>query len=160
KKSPPAGSKLINLPGPLYTWMGMNTQNPKLTDIRVRKAIQRAVDVDAVIAGAYGGDAPKAHGVIPLGLVRHRDASKYSYNPDEAKDLLKQAGVSGLKLSLVALNAEAEQVAAAQVIQGNLADVGIEVKVVPTDSGPFWNLGLESKGEAWKTLELWIMRYR
>ena len=26
KKSPPADAKLINLPGPLYTWMGMNTQ--------------------------------------------------------------------------------------------------------------------------------------
>ena len=26
--------------------------------------------------------------------------------------------------------------------------------------GPFWNLGLESKGEDWKTLQLWWMRYR
>jgi peptide/nickel transport system substrate-binding protein len=160
RKSPPAGGKLINLPGPLFTWMGMNTDNPKLKDIRIRKAIQRAIDVDSVIAGAYGGDAPKAHGVIPLGILGHRDSSKYSYNPDEAKDLLKQAGVSNLSLSLVALSAEAEQVAAAQIIQANLADVGIEAKVVPTDSGPFWNLGLESKGDAWKTLELWIMRYR
>ena len=160
KKNPPANAKLINLPGPLYTWMGMNTQNEKLKDIRVRKAIQRAVDVDAVLQGAYGGDAPKAYGVVPLGLVGHRESSKYSYNPDEAKDLLKQAGVSNLSLSLVALNSEAEQVAAAQIIQANLGDVGIQVKVVPTDSGPYWNLGLESKGTAWKTLELWIMRYR
>jgi peptide/nickel transport system substrate-binding protein len=32
--------------------------------------------------------------------------------------------------------------------------------VKPTDSGPFWNLGLESKGDAWKTLECWVMRFR
>jgi peptide/nickel transport system substrate-binding protein len=160
KKNPPADAKLINLPGPLYTWMGMNTQNPKLSDIRVRKAIQRAVDVASVLEGAYAGEAPKSYGVVPIGILGHRDSSKYSYNLDEAKDLLKQAGVTSLDLNLVALNSEPEQVAAAQVIQANLQDLGLNVKVVPTDSGPYWNLGLESKGDAWKTLELWIMRYR
>ena len=96
--------KLINLPGPLYTWMGMNTQNPKLSDIRVRQAIQRAIDVDSFLEGAYAGAAPTAHGVVPLGILGHRAASKYSYKPDEARDLLKQAGVSDLDLTLVALN--------------------------------------------------------
>ena len=160
KKSPPAGAKLIDLPGPLYTWMGMNTSNPKLKDIRVRKAIQRAIDVNAVIAGAYAGVSPPAYGVVPIGIVGHRDKAGFSYNPDEAKSLLKDAGVSGLQLEIVALTGEPEQVAAAQVIQANLTDVGIEAKVKPTDSGPFWNLGLESKGDAWKTLELWVMRFR
>ena len=31
---------------------------------------------------------------------------------------------------------------------------------MPLDSGPFWDLGLESKGDAWKSLELWLMEYR
>jgi len=34
------------------------------------------------------------------------------------------------------------------------------VKITPLDTGPFWNLGLESKGEDWKTLEIWLMEYR
>ena len=61
KKSPPADAKLINLPGPLYTWMGMNTQNPKLNDIRVRQAIQRAIDVEFHPGGRLcrlGADGP------------------------------------------------------------------------------------------------------
>ena len=49
---------------------------------------------------------------------------------------------------------------ASQIIQTNLADVGIKVEIIPLDSGPFWNLGLESQGEDWKTLQLWMMRYR
>ena len=49
---------------------------------------------------------------------------------------------------------------AAQVVQANLADVGIKVDIIPLDSGPFWNLGLESKGDEWKTLQMWWMRYR
>jgi peptide/nickel transport system substrate-binding protein len=159
-KKPPANAKLVKLPSPLYTWLGMNTQNPKLKDIRIRKAIQRAVDVDSVLQGAYGGIAPKAHGVVPVGILGHRDASKFSYNPDEARDLLKQAGASNLALDIKVLSGETAQVTAGQIIQANLSDVGLQAKITPVDSGPYWNLGLESKGDAWKTLELWIMRFR
>jgi peptide/nickel transport system substrate-binding protein len=159
KKSMPAGAKLIETPGPFYSWIGMNTDHPLLKDIKVRKAIQRAIDVDAILQGAYAGVSPKAFGCIPIGILGHREAAKYSYNPEEAKALLKEAGVSGLKLELKTLN-QTERIAACQIIQANLADVGIEVTIIPLDSGPFWNLGLESKGEDWKSLQLWIMQYR
>ena len=99
------------------------------------------------------------HGIVPLGITGNRSVSKYSYNPDEARALLAEAGVSGLELELKTLN-EAYRVTAAQIVQANLADVGITLTITPVDSGPFWNLGLESKGEDWKTLELWWMRYR
>ena len=52
-----------------------------------------------------------------------------------------------------------ERILAATIIQANLADVGINVTVLPLDSGPFWEMGQESKGEVWKDLEIWIMRY-
>ena len=71
----------------------------------------------------------------------------------------KEAGVSDLALEFKTLN-EAYRVTAAQIVQANLADVGIKVDIIPLDSGPFWNLGLESKGDEWKTLQMWWMRYR
>ena len=110
----------MKLPSPLYTWLGCNTQNPKFTDIRVRKAIQRAVDVGSVLEGAYGGIAPQAHGVVPEGVLGYRDKSKFSYNVDEAKDLLKQAGVSNLAVDIKVLTGETAQVTAGQIIQANL----------------------------------------
>ena len=155
----PAGAKLENLAGPYYTWIGLNTQHEKLKDIRVRKAIQRAIDVKSILDAAYGGIAPVAHGIVPMGVTGHRTASKYSYNPDEARALLAEAGVSDLTLEFKTLN-EAYRVTAAQIVQANLADVGIKLEIIPLDSGPFWNLGLESKGEEWKTLQMWWMRYR
>ena len=88
--------------------------------------------------------------------VRHRS---YKYNPDEARALLAEAGVTDLSLELKTLNQQ-DRLVASQIIQTNLADVGIKVEIIPLDSGPFWNLGLESQGEDWKTLQLWIMRYR
>jgi peptide/nickel transport system substrate-binding protein len=159
KSKPPANTAIVDRAGPYYTWMGMNTEHPKLKDIRVRKAIQRAIDPDAILAGAYGGAAPRAYGVVPIGVLGQRKESKYSYNPEEAKALLAEAGVSDLSLELRVLN-EALYVAGAQIIQANLGDVGIKVEIIPVDSGPFWDMGLEEKGDMWKSLELWTMRYR
>ncbi|HZF37137.1 MAG TPA: ABC transporter substrate-binding protein, partial [Candidatus Angelobacter sp.] len=159
KNKMPEKSTLTVLAGPFYQWMGINTENPKLKDIRVRKAIQRAVDVDSILQAAYGGVAPKSYGVVTPGVVGYREAAGYSYNPQEAKALLADAGVSNLELELKIENTQERQTEA-QIIQANLADVGIKVKIAPTDSGPFWNLGLESKGDAWKTLEIWLMEFR
>ncbi|SEO17445.1 peptide/nickel transport system substrate-binding protein [Salinihabitans flavidus] len=141
-----------------YMWMGMNTDHPKLQDIRVRKAIQRAVDVDSILQGAYSGTTSKSHGIICPGLIGNRDQSGYSYDPAEARALLEEAGVSGLELTLRTLNNQ-ERMLAAQIIQANLGAIGITVKVLPVESGPYWEMGQESKGDTWKDLELWIMRF-
>lgn len=159
KQTPPPDSVLEGVPGPFCTWMGMNSQHEKLKDIRVRKAIQRAIDVDSILQAAYAGVSPKANGIVPGGLLGARSATNYSYNPDEARALLKEAGVADLSLELKTLNLQ-DRLVASQIIQTNLADVGIKVEIIPLDSGPFWNLGLETQGEDWKTLQLWIMRYR
>lgn len=159
KEKMPAGAKLTSLAGPFYTWIGMNTQHEKLKDIKVRKAIQRAIDTKSILDAAYGGTAPQAHGIVPEGVVGNRKQSNYSYNPDEARALLAEAGVSGLSVEFKTLN-EAYRITAAQIVQANLADVGIGCDIIPVDPGPFWNLGLESKGEDWKTLQLWWMRFR
>jgi len=141
-----------------YMWMGMNTEHPKLQDIRVRQAIQHAVDVDTILAGAYSGTTAKSAGIICPGLIGKRERAGYDYDPVRARDLLAEAGVSGLELTLRTLNNQ-ERMLAAQIIQANLAAVGITVKVLPLDSGPFWEMGQESKGDTWKDLELWIMRF-
>ena len=157
-ENPLAGTTLKALGGLRYTWMGMNTNHPKLGDIRVRQAIQHAVDTESVLEAAYGGVAPKSYGIVPPGLIGKRNESKYSYDPAKASELLQAAGMTDLSLSLQTLNIQ-DRTTAAQIIQANLADVGVTVEVVPVDSGPFWNLGQESKGDAWKDLQLWIMRY-
>jgi peptide/nickel transport system substrate-binding protein len=159
KKSPPPKTKLLEVPGPFYSWVGMNIDHPKLKDIRVRKALQRGVDMNSVLEGAYGGAAPLSHGIVPIGVVGERKKSGYSYNPDEAKALLAEAGVSDLSLDLVVEN-NTINTAQGQIIQANLADIGVTINLKPLDSGPYWNLGQESQGEDWKDSQMWIMQYR
>ena len=141
-----------------YLWMGMNTEHPKLQDVKVRKAIQHAVDVESILQGAYSGITTKSNGIVCPGLLGQRSQTNYSYDPAKAKALLEEAGVSGLELTLRTLNQQ-ERMLTAQIIQANLAAVGITVKVLPVDSGPFWEMGMESKGDTWQELELWLMRY-
>lgn len=157
-KAPPPGGKLTVAGALQYMWLGMNTEHPKLADIRVRKAIQRAIDQQAIIDGAYSGTAEPSYGVICPGLVGRRTAAGYPHDPAEAKALLDSAGVSGLSLTLRTLNNQ-ERVLASQIIQANLAEIGISVEILPLDSGPFWEMGQESKGDTWKDLEIWLMRF-
>lgn len=158
KDTPPAGSS-IRVAGALqYMWLGMNTEHAKLADIRVRKAIQHAVDASQVIAGAYSGTTEQSYGIVCPGLVGHRTATGYDFNPDKARALLSEAGVSGLELELRTLNVQ-ERVLAAQIIQAQLQAVGITTVITPLDSGPFWDMGQEAKGETWKDLQLWLMRF-
>lgn len=158
-KTPPSGSK-VTVAGELqYMWLGMNTEHPKLKDQRVRRAIQHAVDVDSILQGAYSGTTEKSYGIVCPGLIGKRNATKhYSYDPAKARELLQEAGVSGLELDLRTLNWQ-ERLLAAQIIQANLGAIGIKVNVIPMDSGPFWEMGQESKGEGWKDLQLWLMRF-
>lgn len=149
----------LNAAGSLqYMWMGMNTEHPKLKDRRIRRAIQHAVDVDSILQGAYSGTAERAYGIVPPGILGKRNETKTGYDPDKAKALLSEAGASGLSLVLNTLNVQ-ERMLASQVIQANLGAVGIEVKIIPLDSGPFWNLGQEKKGDDWKDAQMWLMRF-
>ena len=158
QKELPANGALTVAGALQYMWMGINTEHPKLQDIKVRQAIQHAVDKNAVIQGAYSGTAEPSNGIICPGLIGHRTESGYSYDLAKAKALMDEAGVSGLTLTLRTLNAS-ERLLAAQIIQANLQAIGITVEIIPLDSGPFWEMGQESKGDTWQDLELWLMRY-
>ena len=91
KKALPAEVEArCSLPGPLYTWMGMNTDYPTLErhpgpqgdpagDRRRSRSCRRPMPASS----------PKAYGVVPPGILGHRPASKFSYKPDEARALLK-----------------------------------------------------------------------
>lgn len=158
KKHPPAHARLIERSSLAFTWLGMNVEHPNLKDIRVRQAVQRAVNVDAVLEAAYFGQARRATGIIAEGLLGHRPKNLVTYDPAAAKKLLAEAGRTGLKLTLSCLNTS-EYVSGAQVIQASLAEAGIQMAIKPYDSGTFWTLGNQKSGNSWKNIELLLMRF-
>jgi len=159
--SPPAGAKLVRKPSLAYVWLGMNTEAPPFDDPRVRRAVQRAVDVDAVLEAAYFGVADRATGIVAPGLIGHRDKllNDPAPNLEAARALLAEAGhPDGFSCTLDTLN-KTERLSAAQVIQANLAEIGIAVQINQHDSGTFWVLGSEADGDRWQSVQLILNRF-
>lgn len=156
----PKGAKLQARPAVGIEWLGMNTEVPPLDDQRVRHAIQLAVDIPTVLEAGYLGAAEVATGLVAPGIIGHRDKRLYpERNLEEARRLLAEAGHSdGFKTTLAVIN-NTDRVSMAQVIQSNLAEVGIEVEVIPYESGHWWTLGLEAEGDEWKTLQMYLAKW-
>jgi len=157
KENPPEGSVVLEKPSLAYVWMGMNQDNEALKDVRIRRAIQHAVDRQSVVDAAYFGAAAVGNGIIAPGLPGSRDSVTYDYDPDKARELLAEAGAEGLNVTLDILN-QSERLAAAQVIQANLADVGVTCEIKQNDSGTFWTLGAK-EGDYFMKLQLILGRF-
>jgi peptide/nickel transport system substrate-binding protein len=158
KEGVPAGSKLIDMPSLAYVWIGMNTENTALTDERVRKAVQRAIDVDAAVEAAYFGVAERSTGIVADTLIGHRNIEPMKRDVEEAKRLLEEAGVSDLTLT-IDVGLETENLTIGQIVQASLAEVGINVVINQRDSATFWTLGDESAGDQWKDVQLVLNRF-
>jgi peptide/nickel transport system substrate-binding protein len=125
-----------------YNWIGMNVLHPKLEDIRVRQAIRLAVDVPSILEAAFEGKYKRANAIIPenMGLGYWADAPQYDRDVDAAKALMADAGVSSLDLSLT-FTEETGSNQLAQIVQQNLADIGITVTLNKVEAGTLYELG-------------------
>lgn len=149
-------TKVIDIPGIDYTWIGINVQKGDLADIKVRQAIRWAIDVDAIIQGAYSGATSRAKTLLAPGLLGNwADAPLYSRDVAKAQQLLGEAGKSNLAFTFTCLN-DATSLAVAQIAQANLAEVGITLTINAMDSGAYWALGAD---DASKDLELTLIPY-
>jgi peptide/nickel transport system substrate-binding protein len=151
-----ANSKVIDIPGIDFTWIGMNVEKGDLADVKVRQAIRWAVDVEAIIQGAYAGAVSRANNLLAPGLLGYwNDSPVYNRDVEKATALLAESGKSGLVFTFTCLN-DATSMAVAQIVQANLAEIGVTVTINALDSGAFWALGA---GDASKDLELSLIPY-
>jgi ABC-type transport system substrate-binding protein len=118
-------------------YIGLNNRKPLLEDLRVRKALNLAVDVDRIIDVLLDGQAVRAAGAIPPGLAGYKKRSSFSYDPAEAKRLLGEAGVGdGFAFSLW-LRDSPEGNLVCEAVQGYLKQVGIDAKLVKREWSAF-----------------------
>ncbi|MFQ3621608.1 MAG: ABC transporter substrate-binding protein [Spirochaetales bacterium] len=112
--------------------LAMNTSRPPLSDLRVRQAMNHAINKQEVLNIAYGGG-------IPLGTFM--DASDpyyvdftqlYPYNPDRAKALLKDIQFNEPLEMVLPQNFE-PHVRAGQIYQEMLTKVGVPIKIKLVD---------------------------
>ncbi|WP_095646859.1 ABC transporter substrate-binding protein [Pseudomonas indica] len=119
----------------LTTYVAINTQHKPLDDVRVRQAINLAIDKQALLASVFGpGAATPAVLPYPPTLLGYNHAVRdWPHDPARAKALLKEAGVDGLKVTMFIRNGTSITIPnpalAAQIMQADLAKVGIEMTI-------------------------------
>lgn len=154
----PQATDLIEMNGNRLIWLTINLANPKFKDERVRRAIQYAVDVSQIMAGSYSGLAGPATGVVPPGMIGHREAILYQPDMDKARALLEEAGVSDLSITLTALN-DKTSLLTCQIVQALLGGVGITVDINATDDAVFWTLGGKTADNGGNNLEMVLLNF-
>ena len=118
------------------TYVALNNRRGPLKDVRVRQAINHAVNVPQILSTVWGGRGILARGAIPPSLAGgDTTRAAFAYDPERARRLLREAGFAqgfSLQLWRTADNVTLGRVA--QAIQADLAQVGIRVEIVERDA--------------------------
>ena len=141
-----AGIKIVTIPNnwvPNVRLGGLVTtdpvrNNPKVpwADKRVRQAMNYAVDKETIVEILFHGMATPAGGDLPL--LEWLDIKPYPYDPKKAKKLLAEAGYpNGFSVTMktYATTPGAELPIVGEAIAMYWKEIGINVKLVPTDYG-------------------------
>ncbi|MDM7853824.1 ABC transporter substrate-binding protein [Cellulomonas alba] len=133
-RDPSAKDRLVTSGAGALAYLAINTQAPGLTDVKVRQALQYAVDKQAFLVasgGATGGEL--ASTLITPGIAGRQDFNLYQAAPSgdvaKARQLLSEAGWKSRQLRLL-VDSDATNPAQGQAIQQGLARVGLKVTIV------------------------------
>jgi peptide/nickel transport system substrate-binding protein len=126
-----------------YTYLGYNLKNQLFADKRVRQALSYAINKDEIISGVLLGLGKPATGPYKPGTWAYNGNVKiYNYNPHKARELLKEAGWQNVNsdgilekdgklfvFEIVTNQGNETRQKCAEIIQRQLAEVGIKVKI-------------------------------
>ncbi len=139
-------------------YVAINTTRGPLADVRVRRAINHAIDTKTILAQLLGGRGRLAAGVIPPALDgADTTRAAYAHDVAKAKALLAEAGFpDGITVKLWC-SQDATQSRVAQAIQGYLKEAGITAELVQRESASMREAA--RKGEADLVLKDWYADY-
>jgi peptide/nickel transport system substrate-binding protein len=155
--------KVYEAAGPHLWFLILNAKDGPFADKRIRQAANYAINKKALVENVLQGTAEVAAGPTPPAFGwAYDDALKpYPYDPEKAKELLKEAGYDGSKLTFYVTEGGSgmlDPVAMGTAIQADLEAVGMDVEIQSFEWNTFLgqvNPGLEGKADmaemAWMT---------
>jgi peptide/nickel transport system substrate-binding protein len=132
-------------PGPHIWWVALNTQKKPFSDVRVRRAVNQAVNRDAIANDLLKRTATSAIGPIPPSITWAftDQVTKYPYDPATAKKLLAEAGYPNGFSAVFWIPESGSGMQSpktmAQAIQADLAAVGITASIQTFEWGAYLN---------------------
>lgn len=115
------------------SWMAVipDKSEPPFNDIRMRQAIQYALDKEKIAIATYGNFYEMDGAIFfpdQQSLYTKEGTDTYlSYSPEKAKELLKEAGYKGEPVRLIATSSYDDHFKTAQVVAAQLQDVGLTI---------------------------------
>ncbi|HYU15411.1 MAG TPA: ABC transporter substrate-binding protein, partial [Candidatus Acidoferrum sp.] len=135
--------QVVQQPSSAVAYLAMNTTHPPFDDVRVRRAVNHAVNKESIVKLAYQGLATAATGPLPPGQWgQHKPRALYPYDPAAARALLAEAAAAGRfdgerVYKLYTLSTPRSYLPdpefIARVLQSNLAAVGMKTELVVQD---------------------------
>lgn len=130
------GIDIITNPSIYVQYLSMNMMKKPFDDIKVRKAINHAIDKEAfikVVKGDYGVVADSV--LSPTMEYYSKQDTMYEYDIEKARKLLEEAGYKDGFETVVWGKNNSSTIKAMEFIQQQLSQVGINVKVQPMEPG-------------------------
>ena len=123
-------------------YLAYNTTIPPYDNANVRRALNMAIDKQAIIDVVFQGSGQIAKNPIPPTMWSYNDAiDDDAYDPEKSKAMLEAEGVSDLKMKIWAMpvqrpyNPNARRMA--ELMQEDFAKVGVEVEIVSYEWGEY-----------------------
>lgn len=141
-------------------YLAYATDKEPFTDVRVRRAINHAINKEDIAKFVFRDNASPAYGYLPPMLsdeyYQNSKEESYEYNVDKAKELLAEAGFpDGINLKLAAENST-EYTRLAEVLQDQLKVVGINVDIQLYDSSSYTAMLKDGKQELFLREYSWL----
>lgn len=114
---------------PSLTYLALNTSRPLFSDVKLRRAVNYAIDRKAAsrIAGFGIASATPTDQYLPPGMPGFHDAHIYPFTPDLAKARRLAHGRGGHAVLYTCSGPKCQQLS--QVVQANLRAIGIDVEI-------------------------------
>lgn len=144
----------VDFPHPDY--LALNVTNPPTDDVQVRRAIGHAVNKESVIEAALHGEAYPIWNLVPPGSINSLDEEEakergQTYDPDQARELLEDAGWTnsaegevrtkdGEELSVYFTAFTIDRYSrVGEVVQSMLSEIGFDVNLEVLESGTLYD---------------------
>ncbi|MBM7073779.1 ABC transporter substrate-binding protein [Shewanella sp. 202IG2-18] len=129
-------------------YWAFNTKKAPFNNPKVRQALSLAINKKAILKAVYHNTASEAKSILPPASWAQTNVYNDIYNPVRARQLLKEAGVQNLEMSVWAMpTARAynpNPIKTAQLLQADLALIGVRATIVSYD----WSVFLDKLNAA------------
>ena len=127
---------MITVPSVVTRYLSMNETKKPFDDIRVRRAVNLAINRKALVKVAYNGLAVPSTGYLPPPLEGAVAFDDFEYNPKKARELLAEAGYpNGFKTNIWSAYNDGKTLKTLQFLQQQLATIGVKAETRALEAG-------------------------